>query len=423
MISVDISNVWTCVSLPELLGSEREIFDAHARLRSPEPEGPDFLGWLNQSAVVRDRQMASVARAAEQICAASQVLVVCGSGGAFQGVRAAVELYGGACRNLLGGRPEVLFVGESLSPRQWMELSQLLEDRDFSLHLIAPDSGSLTCSVTIRGLRWLLERKYGPKAKERVSVATAVGSPLHTMAQEEGYELFPMPRELGGLSSTLTAGALVPMAAAGVDPLAMMEGAAAARLEMDIRSFDNPAWLYAAARTVLPRKGRDRELLCCFDHNLAALGRWWARQTWRQENRRGRGITVQTALLPGDLEALDGMACAGFGIFETVLHFKPVAKKVPVEMDWKDYDGLGFLSGRTLDEVEAQTRAALLEVHNGAGVPILDLDAGDLTAEQLGSLFCFLELTSALTGELLGAEPFDPPTHKTDRAAEDALKN
>ena len=408
MINVDISNLWTCVSLPELLGSEKDIFDAHNLLRNNQPEGPDLLGWLNMPATVSARLIHSITRASEKICANSDVLVVCGTGSAYHGAKAAIDLYGGAVRNLLGHKPEILFVGESLSSRQWLELSQLLEDREFSLHIVSADGLPLAPNVTARGLRWLMERKYGPKTKERITVATVVGSPLHRMAQEEGYELFPMPKEMGGTHSVLTAAAMLPMAAAGIDPLAVLEGAAECRKELDVRSFENPAWLYAAARSLLTRKGLNRELLCVFDHNLASFGHWWQRQTWRHQCRDNVGLTVQTALLPGDLEALDQMVSSGrAGVFETVLHFAPIAKKVPVEMDWKDYDGLGFLSGRNLDYVEAQTMAALAETHNFAGVPVLDLDAGDLIAETLGELFCFFELSSALTARILGVDPFD----------------
>ena len=422
MINVDISNVWTCVTLPELLGSEKEVFDAHNQLRNNMPECPDFLGWLNMPVSVSGRLVHSIRRASEKICANSDILVVCGSGGAFHGAKAAIDLYCGAGRNLLGSSPQIFFVGESLSSRQWLELSQLLEDKDYSLHLISADGEDLSVNVTARGLRWMMERKYGGKTKERITVATLVGSSMHKMAQEEGYEIFPMPRETGGSSSVLTAAALVPMAAAGIDPLAVLEGAAESWKELDIRSFENPAWLYAAARHVLNQKGRSKELLCLFDHNLNAFGHWWQRQIWRHEWRQEPALTVQTLLLPGDLEALDQALSAGrCGVFETVLHFSPIVKKVPVEMDWKDYDGLGFLSGRNLDYVEAQTAAAMIETHNFAGIPILDLDAGDLTAETLGHLFYFFELSSALTACMSGADPFRLDHTAVHRAALDAM--
>ena len=137
MINVDISNVWTCVSLPELLGSEKELFDAHNLLRNNKPDGPDLLGWLNMPAAVSGRLIHSVNRVSEKICGSSEILVVCGSGGAYQGARAAIDLYCGANRNLLGLSPQVIFAGESLSGRQWLELSQLLEDKDYRERMLS----------------------------------------------------------------------------------------------------------------------------------------------------------------------------------------------------------------------------------------------------------------------------------------------
>ena len=413
MINVDISNVWTCVTLPELLGSEKDIFDAHNLLRNNQPDGPDLLGWLGLPDSIQARLIHSVRRRAEQICACSDVLVVCGSGNTFDGARAAVELYSGARHNLFGA-PQVLFAGESLSGRQWLELSRLLEDKDYSLHIISPSGRDLGANVTARGLRWMMERKYGPKTKERISVATMVGTPMHRMAQEEGYELFPMPKQLGGTDSTLTAAALIPMAVAGIDPLSVLEGAAESWRELDVRAFENPAWLYAAARAVLPGKGRRRELLCVSDHALASFGRWWQRYAWRHEPG---GVEPETVLLPGDLTAMEDMACNGGRVFETVLQFDPMAKKLPVEMDWKDYDGLGFLSGKNLDFVEQQSMAAMVQTHNDAGVPVLEISAGELTAQTLGELFYFFELSSVLAARAVGIDPFAPASLRTWDAA------
>lgn len=422
MVNVDISNVWGAVSLPELLGREKEVFDAHQKLRSHQAGGPDFLGWLSQPDHIHARLIRGIERAAEQIVADSEVLLVCGVSEPASAARAAIEAYCGAGRNLLH-TPQVLFVGSSLESRQWLELSRLLEDREYSLLLLSPTGAELGVNITARGLRWLMERKYGSTAKNRIFVSTLVGSPLHRMGQEEGYELFPMPRELGGSQSIFTAGALIPMAAAGIDPLDILEGAVEAYEATDVRSFENPAWLYAAARAVLAGKGLGRELFCCFDHSLLSLGHWWRQCTWRWQSGRSTALTTETVALPGELSALESMAGHGKGrVFETLLHFAPIAKKVPVEMDWKDYDGLGFLSGRNLEDVERQAVQALMDCHSLAGVPLVELDAGELTAQSLGALFLFMELSSALTARLCGEEPFGPEPDTVRRQAIDQLK-
>lgn len=417
MIELDISNVWTCVTLPELLGSEKEIFDAHQLLRNNEPEGPDFLGWLGLPDSINGRLIHSIRRKCDQICNQSDVLVVCGSGDSYNAARAAITCYGGANRNLLT-RPQVFFVGESLSGRNWVELQQLLTERDYSLFIISPTGTELASNIAARSLRWMMERKYGPHAKERISVATPVGTPMHKMGQEEGFELFPMPKHMGGTCSALASSALVPMAVAGIDPLSVLEGAAESYRELDIRSFENPAWLYAAARTVLPAKGKNRELLCFADNSLEELSRWWQQYVLRHE---GSAIHSGSLLLPADLDGTEQALFAANNVFETFVHFDPISKRIPVEMDWKDYDGLGFLSGKHLDFVEASVIAAALEIHNSAGIPILDIHAGELSAQSLGELFYFFELSAALTAQVAGHDPFAETASPTMTAAMDAM--
>lgn len=398
MINVDISNLWTCVTLPQLLGSEQEIFDAHNRLRDNEPDGPDFMAWLGQPDSVTGRLIHSIRRRADQIKDTSRVLVVCGTGSIWRGAKAAVELWGGSAET------GIVFVGDTVSSRQWQELTSLLENKDMSLLIISDDGLALGPNIASRSLRWLMERKYGQSAKERICVATSVGSCLHRMAQEEDYELFPLPKQAGGTGSVLTAAALIPMAVAGMDPVDVLEGAVEGYRSMDIRSFENPAWLYAAARHVLKGKGRSRELMCYTDKSFDGFCRWWQYHAWRHEN----GICPDAVLLPEGMRVLDTLAQNDPNIFQTVLWFEPKLRKIPVEMDWKDYDGLGFLSGRTLDEAETALREAMVLQHNDMGVPILEIQCGELTASALGELFYLFELASALTCAMSGRDVFAP---------------
>ena len=417
MVNVDISNVWTCVSLPELLGREKDVFDAHNRLRGNEPDSGDYMGWLQMSASVSGRLAYGVEQAARAICEHSEILLVCGTGGAYHGIRAAIEAYCGGAHTLLR-KPQVLFLGQSLCPKQWQELTALVEARDYSVLILSPDGKAPAVNVAARGLRWMLERKYGAEAKKRIFVATMVGTCLHTMAQEEGYELFPLPKQMGGAFTTLTPAALLPMAVAGIEPQAVLEGAVQSYRELDIRSFENPAWLYAGARSALKHKGRTTELLCVADQAMMAVGDWWQRTNWRQQT----GICAQTVLLPGDLEAMDHCATAvGSNMFETMLHIARSGKKVPVEMDWKDYDGLGFLSGKNTDHVQDHLLRAMVETHNDAGVPVLDVDAGELTAENLGAMFCFFELSAALAAGMENMEALYAAESAAQAAAMQAM--
>ena len=396
MVSVDISNVWTSLSLPELLGREQEVFDAHNRLRDGEPEGPDHMTWLNMPEAAKARLVRRVQEVAAIICDESELLLVCGCGGAYYGAKAAVEAFGTA------QKPEILFFGQSLSSEESSKLGERLKDRDYSLLIISHDGADVAVNVIVRSLRWMMERKYGDAAKSRIYVATLVGSPLHTMAQEEGYELFPLPKQLGGFDTVLTSGALLPMAVAGIDPGAVFHGAAESFAALDIRSFENPAWLYAAVRGTMADQGRCRELFCLAEPDLQALTQWLGRKNLRY----GTALSLESLLLPGDLDTLDRLAAEHSGVFETVLRTSRKGKKVPIEMDWKDYDGLGFLYGKHLDEVEDALLRAMLETHNNAGLPIVEIDAGGRTGEALGALVQFFELSWALTAELMGRKPF-----------------
>lgn len=410
MINVDISNVWTCLSLPELLGCEQQVFDAHNRLWNGEEDGPDFMRWLQIPAAAEKRLLQRVREVAGIVCDQSELLLVCGSGGTYHGAKAAVEALG-------TGGPQILFVGQSLSSRQAAELSDLLREKDYSLLIVSHDGKDVAVNVTVRSLRWMMERKYGDEAKSRIYAATTVGSALHTMAQEEGYELFPLPKQLGGSHTTLTPGALVPMAAAGIDPEAVMAGAAQAGELLELRAFENPAWLYAAVQHAMTGKGRDRELLCLTDPCLQGVGQWLQRQNLRQ----GGSLSVQTVLLPGDLEAMDSVAACGAPVFETVLRFEQTGRRIPVEMDWKDYDGLGALYGKNLEDVDEALLRAMIESHNSAGIPIVEIGCGPRCAESFGAMVRFFELSAALTGCLQGHAPFAVPETAAGEAALEKL--
>ena len=389
MIEVDLSNVWTCMSLPELLDCEQEVFSAHAVLRG-ERENGRLMDWLHMPDAALRRQLRRVSEVAGLIKDDSDVLLVCGCGGAYHGAEAVVQAMG----DLPG--LEIEFIGQSLDARQWQALNRRLEGKHYSLYILCAE-GSVTTDLTVRALRWMMERKYGDEARSRTYVATLVGSYLHTMAQEEGYELFPMPKEPFGCESVLTAAALVPMAAAGIDPLAMLTGAAQSDKDLDLRAFENPAWLYAADRYLMHKKGRDTELLCLTDHSLRGLGRWLC-------HRRGMDtpeLGVQSLLLPGQQALADSLALRSERVFETFLRFDPPTQKLPVEMDWKDYDGLGFLAGKNISFVQEHMLTAMAEVHNDAGVPILYVGAGARNDESVGAMLHFFELTSLLTAALL----------------------
>ena len=278
MIKVDISNVWGDLSLPDLLALEKEVFAAHKTLDEGTGAGNDFLGWQNLPVNEPTEEMLRIQKAAEQIRADSDVFVVIGIGGSYLGPRAAIELLQGPNHNIGKGKgnPQIYFAGNGLSTRHWNELCRLLEGKDFSIAIISKSGTTTEPAIATRALRWMLERKYGTEgAKKRTYAITdpAKGA-LRQMATEEGWETFVIPPDVGGRFSVLSPVGLLPMAVAGIDIVAMMQGACEAKKTYDIRSFENPVWLYAATRNLLYRHGKKIELFESYEPGFKMLGGW-----------------------------------------------------------------------------------------------------------------------------------------------------
>ena len=414
MIKVDISHVWGQISLPDMLAMEKEVFDAHKTLTEGTGAGNDFLGWLNLPAREPTEEITRIQRAAEKIRSDSDVFVVIGIGGSYLGPRAAIELLQGPNHNIGKGKgnPQIFFAGNGLSTRHWNELTRLLEDKDFSIAIISKSGTTTEPAIATRALRWMLERKYGAeKAKKRIYVTTdpARGA-LRQMATEEGYETFVIPPDVGGRYSVLTAVGLLPMAVAGIDPVDVMLGAARARKELDIRSFENPAWQYAAIRNLLYRKGKAIEMLCCYEPGFKYFAGWWQQLFGESEGKDGKGIFPATAEFTADLHSLGQMIQQGErNLFETVVRFTPPRKKTAIEQDWKNLDGLNYLEGKTLDFVEEQAFQGTLNAHVDGGVPVMVLQTDEVDADTLGELFYFFELSCGISAYMLGANPFNQP--------------
>ena len=417
MIHVELSSIWSCVTLPQLLSCEKDLFDAHLHLRSNQPGAPEFLGWLGQPDSVTAKMIHAIRKAAETISGQCDTLVVAGAGEAYLAAKAGVEALGGRYRNLLDSRMRILFTGDSLASSDWIALCRLLEGREFCLLLLSSEGTELEMCAASRALRWLMERRYGQTVKERVYVSAVPGTPLAVMAKEEGFTYLPMPQMPGGNASALNAGTLLVMAAAGIDPLGVLEGAAEGYGQYDLRAFENPVWMYAGARYALSQKGRTAEIMGCFTPDFAAFGRWWQQYFLRHTCQEGAGALPVYMGLPGALDGLDTMMQGGdTRSFETLLQVpERCFQKVNIEMDWKDYDGLGFLAGKTLLDAQEGSFQAVLQAHTDLDVPVIQVAMQTLDAPGLGELFYFFELAGAISACACGVDPFDPERRSTSR--------
>ncbi|MBE6951917.1 MAG: glucose-6-phosphate isomerase [Ruminococcaceae bacterium] len=414
MIQIDISNIWGQLSLPQLLSIETELSAAHMTVSERSGAGNEYLGWLDLPDRAPTAEHMRILAAAHQIRETSDVLVVIGIGGSYLGPRAAIELLQGPNRNLGKGKgdPMIFFAGNHLSTRAWNELVKLLEGQDFSICVISKSGTTLEPAIAFRNLRWMLERRYGTaQAKRRIyAVTDASKGALRQMADEEGWETFVIPDDVGGRFSVLSPVGLLPMAAAGIDVMAMLRGAAKAKKDYDLRSFENPVWLYAGIRNLLYRKGMAIELLESFEPGFRMMGGWWQQLFGESEGKDGQGLFPAYAELTADLHSLGQLIQEGRrNVFETMLRFEGPAKKMVIGEDVKDLDGLNYLAGKSLDYVQEQAWQGTMAAHADGGCPVISIDCGKLTDETLGELFLFFELSCAVSAYLLGVNPFDQP--------------
>ena len=412
MLNVDISNIWGEYTLNDLLSLEKEVFAAHKTLIEGKGPGSDFLGWLKLPVFEETDEMVRIRAAARRIREHSDIFVVVGIGGSYLGPRAAIELVKGQNHNLRGKDPQIFFAGNNLSTRAWQELTALLEGKDFSINIISKSGTTTEPAIATRALKWMLERKYGAdEAKKRIFVTTdpAKGA-LRQMATEEGYETFVIPPDVGGRYSVLTAVGLLPMAVAGMDITEIMFGAASAKRDLEIFSFENPAWLYAAARNLLYRSGKKIEMLCCYEPSFKYMAGWWQQLFGESEGKDGKGIFRAAAEFTADLHSLGQMIQQGErNLFETVVRFAPPRKKTMIEMDWKDLDGLNYLEGKSLDFVEEQAFQGTLQAHTDGGGPVILVQNDEVCDRTLGELFYFFELSCGISAYMLGVNPFNQP--------------
>ena len=414
MITVDISNVWGEISLGNLLTLEKEVFDAHQTLTEKTGPGSEFLGWLDLPTRETTEEMKRIQAAAEKIRRESDACVVVGIGGSYLGSRAAIELLQGPNHNMDKGRgdPQIYFAGNNLSTRHWNELCRLLEGKDFSVIVISKSGTTTEPAIAFRGLRWMLERKYGTDgANNRIyAITDPLDGALRRMASEQKWENFFIPPSVGGRFSVLTAVGLLPMAVAGIDILEVMSGAMDAREEYDLRSYENPVWLYAAVRNLLYRRGKAVEIFEGFEPGFRMFGSWWQQLFGESEGKEGKGIFPATAELTADLHSLGQMIQQGQrNLFETMVRFDAPENPMTIMSDVQNLDGLNYLEGKELSFVDRMAFEGTVAAHVDGGVPVITMDCGELNDRKVGELFYFLELACGVSAYILGVNPFNQP--------------
>lgn len=378
---------------------------AHRALAEGKGAGADFTGWRELPRRVQGEELKQILSAAARIRDNSQVLVVVGIGGSYLGARAGIELI--KPKN----GPEIIFAGTGLSPDDLNDKLDQLGDRDFSVNVVSKSGTTLEPAVAFRILRTLLEKKYGASARKRIYATTdKARGVLKSIADREGYETFVVPDDVGGRYSVLSAVGLLPLAAAGCDVRTMVGAAAEALYELDRRSPDNPAWQYAATRNALYSKGKKIEILASYEPSFRYMAEWWKQLYGESEGKNGVGIYPASVEYNADLHSMGQYIQDGpRTLMETVVSFDRPRRDYEVPFVMGDPDGLNYLAGRGLGEISRVAMEAVKAAHVAGGVPNMGVSVARRDEEGFAELVCFFEVACAVSGYMLGVNPFDQP--------------
>ncbi len=396
----------------ELDNLKEQIQVVHHALHDKTGAGNDFLGWVDLPVDYDKEEFARIKKAAEKIRKDSDVLVVIGIGGSYLGAKAAIDFLNGPFYNNLQ-KPQILFAGNNISPNYLTSIMECLEGKDVSLNIISKSGTTTEPAIAFRILKKFMEDKYGKEeAKGRIYATTdrAKGA-LKKLADDEGYETFVVPDDVGGRYSVLTAVGLLPIAVSGADIDKMMEGAADAReLYASPDLSQNECYQYAAIRNILLRKGKDIELLVNYDPELQYFIEWWKQLYGESEGKDQKGIFPAGVNFSTDLHSMGQYIQDGRrSLFETVLYVENPKTDITLEADADNIDGLNFLAGKTMDFVNKQAFAGTALAHADGGVPNLVISMKAMDEYTFGQLVYFFEKACGISGYLLGVNPFDQP--------------
>ena len=386
---------------------------AQDTLHSKSGAGNDFLGWVDLPVEYDKEEFARIKKAAEKIQKSCDVLVVIGIGGSYLGARAAIEFVNGQMYNGVRpeGIPEIYFVGSNISSSYLNDIVKIIGDRDFCINVISKSGTTTEPAIAFRIFKKLIEEKYGKEgAKDRIFATTdkARGA-LKKLADDEGYETFVVPDDVGGRFSVLTAVGLLPMAAAGVDIDAAMAGAAEARKAF-LTGTDHDCAKYAALRNILHQKGKAMEILVNYEPSLVMLGEWFKQLFDESEGKDHKGLFATSANFSTDLHSIGQFIQDGTrNMFETVVWVKEPRSESYIEETAEDIDGLNYLAGKSVQFVNSKAYQGTLIAHMDGGTPniIVEIDKAD--AWHFGYLVYFFEKACGISGYLLGVNPFNQP--------------
>ena len=416
-VTFDYSKTAGFISAEEVKNMKAGVECAKEVLTSRTGAGNDFLGWIDLPVDYDKDEFARIKKAAAKIQSDSDVLLVIGIGGSYLGARAAIEFLTHSFYNVLdkGTRktPQIFFVGNSISSKYIKDLQDVVRDKDFSINIISKSGTTTEPAIAFRVFKEMLIEKYGKgEANKRIYATTdkAKGA-LKNLANQEGYESFVVPDDVGGRFSVLTAVGLLPIAVSGADIDKLMEGAASGRKKaLETPYEENPALLYASIRNILLRKGKHVEIVANYEPSLHYVSEWWKQLFGESEGKDQKGIFPAAVDLTTDLHPMGQFIQDGARImFETVINVEESPEEVVLKEEEIDTDGMNYLAGKNVDFVNKSAMNGTILAHTDGQVPNLKVNVPEQNEFYLGELFYFFEFACGISGYLLGVNPFNQP--------------
>lgn len=401
----------------EMESIKGQISNVHDILHDKIGQGNEFLGWMDYPSSYDKDEFERIKKAAEKIRKDTDVFIVVGIGGSYLGARAAIESLNHSFYNSLSkdkrNAPEVYFVGNNISGTYLKHLMDVLEGKDVSVNVISKSGTTTEPAIAFRVLREYLENKYGKEeARKRIYATTDKSKgALKKLATEEGYETFVIPDDVGGRFSIFTPVGMLPIAVSGLDIEKIMEGASKGREEYSQDDIENnECYKYAAVRNALYRKGKDIEVLANYEPSLHYIGEWWKQLYGESEGKDGKGIFPAAVDFSTDLHSMGQYLQDGRRhLFETVLNIGTPKEDMVIKEDEANLDGLNYLSGKTMDFVNKKAFEGTLLAHTDGDVPNIIINVPEMNEYYFGKLIFFFEKACAISGYLLGVNPFDQP--------------
>jgi glucose-6-phosphate isomerase len=415
-LSLHLDHVLPFISRKELDDKWDYVMDIARKLHDNSGAGSEYLGWMDLPINFDREELKRVKEAAQQIKDQSEVLIVIGIGGSYLGAKATIEALTHSFYNSLTAEerdwPEIYFAGHNMSSTYLQHLIHLVGHRDFSINVISKSGTTTEPAIAFRIFKKMLEEKFGKEGARRRIFATTDRSKgaLKQLSDQEGYTTFVVPDDVGGRFSVLTPVGLLPIAAAGIDVDQLLAGAREARDDFMEPYEYNSCYQYANARNVLYEHNKLIEMLIAYEPSLTYVAEWWKQLFGESEGKEGKGIYPSSAVFTTDLHSLGQYVQEGRRhLFETVIRVMDPAENLVIEHDEQDLDGLNYLAGKTVDFVNKKAGEGTLMAHVEGGVPNILISLPKLNAYHLGYLFYFFEKACAMSGYMLGVNPFDQP--------------